>query len=894
MWGVNFLIGDLVMGKKPFRNILYASMFIVGIVALALTILPLIILLVISPIIICFIIACTIFAGLIFIIQLVLPYLEAIKNKNNAANLIYLILKKDNFNDKRKKIWQSVINISLYNLKHNFKKILFTTIISILFFSYFNEICQIVDKYWVRNIINYLDINNSIYIVLLISVILYYFRQFYLKKCFNGYKYLLMFILIFFHCFGIWDYSYKLFFPIYFISIIEIFYSLYFLYHYGQINVKSSIFAIDTPLKSNEDDKEDSLGREHLIKTSAENLSNSFFDKGAFYVAVTGEWGSGKTSFTNLLTEKMLNVEKDIIKIEINTWRTEDPNLFTKYFFDTLNKELSVYIPELSRLLPKYLAIIANSCDNKYLKGASKILDSFNNNNNDPYESIKKVLIKAKKKILVVIDDIDRLNAEEIYQILKLVRNTVDFPYMQFIMNFDKEYVVDCLGKFIGNNSNTFIDSKKEISKYFSKNKEYDFLEKFINLEIMLPSFEEIILSSQLDSLLENYDSKNNKFKLNISKRIIYLKNKDKYIVKHILQNTRGVYKFFNNFILIAKSTNTYINTPIINHNDLFLLELLKYRFNYIYEILRNSPLEILTLEKSNKIPKYKFIKYDPRFKQKSQRINKIINNSSLEKLLDSLFPEIDERIFENRIRDFDNYFNYFSYRESNEYFNLKEFNYILTNKDKFIEKFTKKIDEKISFLKKTKKYQEFDNEIHSLSNSLISLTISTINSYEDDNIFRKILSTLNKKLIELLRNSTCNDGRLTKYYKKILIDFFKSEFLVCELNTENRFNIYWECLKKIIINSSEYVKTESTSTKKDGDQDNKDCVKNDLKELIEQYIKNIETFVNEGTNVEEYIINTYKNNINNLCENLPENEFKNEFKEFAEKKLDNLNFAYN
>lgn len=564
-------------------------------------------------------------------------------------------------------------------IKYHFTKLIILIVSLATIISFKNEILIFLDKYWISLIILNLNKHEVLEcVILFIPLTVYYIRNFYLKKTPTYHIPLIIISLIFLDYISNWNYHDKYYICIDYYIIFEVFYITRFLYHYGQTNEKSSIFVIDTPLISKEDNKEDSLGREHLIKTSAENLSNSFFEKGAFYVAVTGEWGSGKTSFTNLLTEKILNDEKDIIKIEINTWRTEDPNLFTKYFFDTLNKELSIYIPELSKLLPRYLAIIANSCDNKYLKGVSKILDSFNNNNNDPYESIKKILIKAKKKILVVIDDIDRLNTEEIYQILKLVRNTVDFPYMQFIMNFDKEYVVDCLGKFICDDTRNVIEinnkntedresNSKNLNTDSHNKKAQNYLEKFIHMEIYLTPFESSTIPQCFYELLCDNGYKHiadklkgliekNFYKTNTSEEISAKETEDKIkeyknltLLGEIIFSMRNLKKLYNSFInsyLTIKKSNIDIQIT-----QLFLIELLKLHDIKIYKQLSNNPASLLNTTENDKL-----------LFQLNENSHKTLNRISNE-ILNELF--LSKSPSENSIQYLSNFDIYFYLRNS-------------------------------------------------------------------------------------------------------------------------------------------------------------------------------------------------------------------------------------
>ncbi|MFL0119784.1 P-loop NTPase fold protein, partial [Tenacibaculum maritimum] len=55
------------------------------------------------------------------------------------------------------------------------------------------------------------------------------------------------------------------------------------------------------------------------------------------------------------------------------------------------------------------------------------------------------LLKKLNKRIVIIIDDFDRLQANEIFEILKLIRNTAGFDTFTYVVAYDKEYLVKSL-----------------------------------------------------------------------------------------------------------------------------------------------------------------------------------------------------------------------------------------------------------------------------------------------------------------------------------------------------------------------------------------------------------------------------------------------------------------
>lgn len=64
--------------------------------------------------------------------------------------------------------------------------------------------------------------------------------------------------------------------------------------------------------------------------------------------------------------------------------------------------------------------------------------------------AIDTALVEQETRILVVIDDIDRVRAEEIQQLFQLVKAVADFPKTIYLLSFDRQVVIDALKDFQG------------------------------------------------------------------------------------------------------------------------------------------------------------------------------------------------------------------------------------------------------------------------------------------------------------------------------------------------------------------------------------------------------------------------------------------------------------
>lgn len=76
----------------------------------------------------------------------------------------------------------------------------------------------------------------------------------------------------------------------------------------------------------------------------------------------------------------------------------------------------------------------------------------------EQYEDLKKKISNMQRKIVVFIDDVDRLGANEIEELFRLVRNTSNLPSMYFVMAYDKKYVVDTLKNMFPSHSLSYTE----------------------------------------------------------------------------------------------------------------------------------------------------------------------------------------------------------------------------------------------------------------------------------------------------------------------------------------------------------------------------------------------------------------------------------------------------
>ena len=87
-----------------------------------------------------------------------------------------------------------------------------------------------------------------------------------------------------------------------------------------------------------EDKDADKLHRAPLASKVAELIKN-FQGKESFVIGVEGAWGSGKTSFINLVLKELYGNE-NIIFVHFNPWNFSGQNELIADFFATLHSSI--------------------------------------------------------------------------------------------------------------------------------------------------------------------------------------------------------------------------------------------------------------------------------------------------------------------------------------------------------------------------------------------------------------------------------------------------------------------------------------------------------------------------------------------------------------------------
>ncbi|MCL5126491.1 MAG: KAP family NTPase [Deltaproteobacteria bacterium] len=233
----------------------------------------------------------------------------------------------------------------------------------------------------------------------------------------------------------------------------------------------SDTYTGDAPIK---DSKEDFFRRWPFAQRVAQTIAGHI-DPGSIVIGIYGAWGEGKTTVLNFIEEELSN-HSDVVCFRFNPWRFPDEaKLLNNFFTDLINalgKSLSTKVEKLGELVSKFGTAPASILGRgEAAKTLGQLLSSVELDK--LRDRVERTLKEEGKRVVVLMDDIDRLDKIEIQAVFRLIKLTVDFNYTAYVLAFDNDMVSSALQERYGETDS---------------NAGRNFLEKIVQVPLRLPS----------------------------------------------------------------------------------------------------------------------------------------------------------------------------------------------------------------------------------------------------------------------------------------------------------------------------------------------------------------------------------------------------------------------
>ena len=245
-------------------------------------------------------------------------------------------------------------------------------------------------------------------------------------------------------------------------------------------------YATDEPLSAIEQDRFD---RASFSSAIAEGIAATK-DSSSIVIGIYGPWGDGKTTVLNFIEQKLQGRPR-IISMQFNPWRYQTEEILLVGFFNALANTLKAKLALDREKAAKEFADLF-----KLIPKVGDVLSAFSKKYGDlSLEELKRRIediLVENKRLVVLMDDIDRLSLEEVQASFRLIKLSGSLKYITYVLAFDDKMVAAALKQ-----------------RYISDEETgHGFLEKIVQVPLRLPKTpKEVLLGFCRERIKESTES---------------------------------------------------------------------------------------------------------------------------------------------------------------------------------------------------------------------------------------------------------------------------------------------------------------------------------------------------------------------------------------------------
>ena len=269
-----------------------------------------------------------------------------------------------------------------------------------------------------------------------------------------------------------------------------------------------SSFVVDLEL---EERKDDLLNFTEKANIFAERVYNGG-SPDSFVFGVDAPWGIGKSTFINFCKEYWKEKHNDqTIVYKFSPLRYSRATNLLEIFIDGLIHAIQKdsFVPEIKPLISRYSRLL-KEVDRFSLFGFSLPTLTVDYTADEACDDLSAVLKHFNKKVIIIVDDLDRIGFAELKDILFVIRKSFILPNVSYVICYDTdnigileaespniEKISEFLEKFVNIKISLYLD-REDLAKYVSEN-----LDKAIATKLLDP----LPIRQAIGGLLDIYKS---------------------------------------------------------------------------------------------------------------------------------------------------------------------------------------------------------------------------------------------------------------------------------------------------------------------------------------------------------------------------------------------------
>lgn len=213
------------------------------------------------------------------------------------------------------------------------------------------------------------------------------------------------------------------------------------------------------------DPAQDLFGHAPFARMLAKTI-RSYRSSDGIVLALYGPWGSGKSTVLAYVQHELeTGSEEDRpVVVPFNPWWFSGQEHLAKAFlgqlqavlpakyerFRAFGDKLAEFSDALGGVAEAVGTVTGQGWVGPAVRGATQLAERSPRDVPALKQALSKILLDQKKRVLVVIDDIDRLAPDEVRQLFTVIKALADFPYVTYLLAFDREVAATAISEQTG------------------------------------------------------------------------------------------------------------------------------------------------------------------------------------------------------------------------------------------------------------------------------------------------------------------------------------------------------------------------------------------------------------------------------------------------------------